>query len=372
VSIADAFASFPRAPGELAAVVPPTELVLAPGDVEETAAILETASDLRARVLVWGGGTHQGIGHRVEPDVVISTAALDRIVAWEPDDLTLVVEGGVTVAAVEAMLAERGQTAALPEWGGPATVGGVVAAAISGYRRHRYGPTRDRLLEATIVTGDGRVVRGGGRVVKNVTGYDIPRLVAGSFGSLGVIVSVCFKLWPLAERRATVTVDDAERALQTLFRPVAVLETRDGVSVYLAGTEAEVQSEAERVDGVATEGFAWPDPPQGETVWSLRVPPALVSEGIGRLPADWVFVAEHGVGHLRCAGRFDAAAVAELRGWAEEAGGALVLEHAEDQSVYERLDPWGTPPSGMALQRRLMAAFDPAHILAPGRLPGGR
>ncbi|NIR39303.1 MAG: FAD-binding protein, partial [Gemmatimonadetes bacterium] len=93
-----------------------------------------------------------------------------RVVDWQPDDLTVVVEAGVTVGTLESMLAERGQTALLPEWGPEATVGGVVAAGISGYRRARLGPTRDRVLEVTIVTGDGRVVRGGGRVVKNVSG----------------------------------------------------------------------------------------------------------------------------------------------------------------------------------------------------------
>ncbi len=372
MSVADAFRSFTRASAELAAVVPPAETVLAPSGVDELAAVMQAASDVRARVLVWGGGTHQGIGHRVAPDIVVSTSAFDRVVAWEPDDLTLVVEAGAKVDTVEAMLADRGQTAALPEWGGPATVGGIVAAAISGYRRLRYGPTRDRLLEVTIVTGDGRVVRGGGRVVKNVTGYDLPRLVAGSFGSLGVVVSVCFKLWPLSGGSATVAVDDPVRAAETLFRPVALLETPDGAYAYLAGTEAEVRSEAERVGGAVTEGFVWPDPPSGETVWSLRVPPALVPDGIGRLPAGWSFVAEHGVGHIRCAGRFDPEAVAELRGWAEEMGGAFVLEDADDDRIYETVDPWGTPPTGLTLQRRLMAAFDPAHVLVPGRLPGGR
>ncbi len=366
-----AFEGFTRATAEQAEGVTPAEVVLAPADIEELAAVMAAATEGRARVLVWGGGTHQGIGGRVEPDVVVLTTGLDRVVAWEPEDLTLVVEAGVPVARVETMLAEKNQTAALCEWDGPATVGGVVAAGISGYRRHRYGPTRDRMLETTIVTGDGRIVRGGGRVVKNVTGYDLPRLVTGSFGALGVIVSVCFKLWPLPESSATVAVDDPGRAAEVLFRPVALLETPHGAYTYLAGTEAEVASEAERVGGAVTAGFTWPDPPDGETVWSLRTPPALVTEAIERLPEGWDFVAEHGVGHVRCAGPFDAEAAKELRGWAEEVGGAFVLERADDVTLYAGFDPWGTPPPGLTLQRRLMAAFDPAHVLAPGRLPGG-
>ena len=147
-----------------------------------------------------------GIGHRFDPDLILSTARLDRIIAWEPDDLTVVVEAGVTVEDLEEMLAGKGQTALLSEQPGPATVGGAVAAAISGWRRFRYGPLRDRVLEVTLVTSDGRVVTAGGRLVKNVTGYDIPRLAAGSFGSLGLIARVCLKLWPLPAACATVRV----------------------------------------------------------------------------------------------------------------------------------------------------------------------
>jgi FAD/FMN-containing dehydrogenase len=182
---------------------PEAEWIIAPETTEQLIPVLQQASDHQLKVLVWGGGTHQGFGYRLDPDIVIATARLDRTIAWEPDDLTVVVEGGVRLQATEIMLADRGQTTALPEHAGEATIGGVVAAGVSGFRRARYGPTRDRVLEVTVVTGDGRLVRGGGRVVKNVTGYDLPRLITGSLGSLGVIVSVCLKLWPMAERSVT-------------------------------------------------------------------------------------------------------------------------------------------------------------------------
>ena len=165
--------------------------------------MLTAASTDRTAVLLWGGGTHQGIGGRVSPGVVLATSRLDRIVSWEPEDLTVVVEAGVRIGDLDDLLAEKGQSAVLPETMPDATVGGVVAGGISGYRRARYGPTRDRVLEVTLVTGDGRIVTGGGQVVKNVSGYDLPRLATASFGGLGLVGRVCLKLWPAPPARFT-------------------------------------------------------------------------------------------------------------------------------------------------------------------------
>lgn len=362
---------FPAAPDEVLEGVPPAERVLAPDSVEEAARMLEAASDARARVLLWGGGTHQGYGARVEPDVVVVTTRLDRVLAWEPDDLTLVVEAGARVAAVEEMLAARRQTAVLPEAPGDATVGGVVAAGVSGYRRARYGPTRDRMLEVTLATGDGRVVRGGGRVVKNVTGYDLPRLATGSLGALGMIGAVCLKLWPLPEASATMRVDDPQRAWRVLYRPLAVLETPAGSFAFLAGTRAEVESQAAAAGGEPSEGLHWPPQPQGRLRWSLRVPPADTAAAVERLPGDWSFVAQHGVGVVECASPGEELEAAlELRAWAESRGGGLVLAEAP-AGVYDQVDPWGAPPPALHLQRRVVAAFDPLRVVNPGRLPGG-
>ena len=186
-----------------------------PGSVEELAETLSHASSERRTVLLWGGGTHQGYGYPLSADLVVFTDGLTSFVDWEPDDLTVVVEGGMTVASLEARLATRGQSAILAEVPEAGTVGGALAAGISGYRRGRFGPTRDRILEVTLVTGDGRVVRAGGRVVKNVTGYDLARLAVGSFGRLGVIVSACLKLWPLPRASATVRATGAKRSTQS-------------------------------------------------------------------------------------------------------------------------------------------------------------
>ncbi|MDX1692094.1 MAG: FAD-binding oxidoreductase [Acidimicrobiia bacterium] len=345
---------------------PEADLVAAPTDADELARLLDFASEHGLTVLPWGAGTHQGFGGRVDPDIVVSTAGFGEIVDWQPEDLTAVVGAGVALGELDDRLTDRRQSAVLPETSRDATVGGVVAAGVSGWRRLRYGPTRDRMLEVTLVTGDGRIVRGGARVVKNVTGYDLPRLLTGSLGSLGVITSVCLKLWPLPERTVTVVVDDPVSAAATAFRPLAVLETRDRSSVHLAGTAAEVDAQSSALGGEVLEGSVWPDGPDGECVVRVRVPPADLPRFVERLSGP--FVAAHGVGEIVAAVGPDE--IAELRSDAEAAGGSVVVERAPEP-VYDEIDPWGTAPATLPLQRRIKGAFDPVGVMVPGRLPGG-
>jgi glycolate oxidase FAD binding subunit len=351
---------------------PDARWAVAPDTLEAVADVLAAAAAAPLRVLVWGGGTHQGMGYRVDPDVVLVTRRLDRVVDWQPDDLTLVVEGGLGVAALDDLLAERSQTAVLPEQPGAATVGGAVAAAASTRRRLRYGPIRDRMLEATVVTGDGRVVTAGGRVVKNVSGFDIPRLVTGSFGALGVIGRVCLKLWPGPGATATVAVDDPGVALATAYRPAAVLETEGGTKVFLEGTQAEVEAQAVDLGGAAAPGHAWPAPVEAPWRLVVRVPRAQTAAAVERVRALGAsrFVAAHGVGEVEVGfGDVAVDGLAGLRAWSEELGGALVVASRPDGGAF--FDPWGTPPPSIELARRVKAAFDPAGIMNPGRLPGG-
>jgi glycolate oxidase FAD binding subunit len=338
----------------------------APGDVEALASILRSATEQSAVVQIVGGGTRQGYGSPLAPDVVVDMSAMSGIEEWDPDDLTVTVGAGTPVAELETTLSARSQTAVLPEVPGRSTVGGVVSAGVSSLRRARLLGTRERMLEVTLVTGDGRVVRAGGRVVKNVTGYDLPRLVVGAFGSLGVIASVCLKLWSTPSVSATVTVGNLDR-LSTVTRPLAVLEANDSTRVFLWGTPEEVTAAAARLAGEVVQGHRWPADPDGVFRWSLRVPPALTSEAVKRMPPDWRYLAVHGAGDIR-ASSGDAIGAAALRVWAEGAGGALVVVAAPEGDA--GIDPWGTPPPGLDLQRRLVAQFDPGRIINPGRLPG--
>lgn len=347
---------------------PPSDFTVAPTTGGEAAALLEFAARNRMKVLFWGGGTHQGYGHPVEPDLVMATTGMDRVLDWQAEDLTIAVEPGLLVSQLDAMLEQRGQTAVLPENSLGATVGGVVAAGLSGWRRLRYGPTRDRVLEVELATGDGRLVRGGGRLVKNVTGYDLPRLVTGSYGSLGLIVSVCLKLWPLTAERAMLEVTDPEHALRRAYRPHAVIETNETTTVYLAGTREEIAAQAKRIGGTLVPGHRWPPPLPGSWEVSLRIPPAVMSDFVDRIrKLGLTFQAAHGTGEILFVVA-DTGELAGIREAAEGRGGSLVVSRAPNAAG---LDPWGSPPGSCELQRRVKMAFDPVGAANPGILPGG-
>ncbi|MDP9330699.1 MAG: FAD-binding oxidoreductase, partial [Actinomycetota bacterium] len=164
----------------------------------DVADAMRTASSDGTRVLVVGGRQHLDRGNAVPVDAELWTTQLDRVVAYDPQELIAVVEAGMRCGDFATMLAEHQQ-----EWPvdapADATVGGVIAAGVSSPRRLRVGHIRDTVVELELVTGDGRLVRSGARTVKNVTGYDIHRLATGSLGTLGVIVQVAVKVRPLPE-----------------------------------------------------------------------------------------------------------------------------------------------------------------------------
>ena len=347
---------------------PADAMAVAPPDLDSIAEVLRWASLEGRPVLPWGSGTRMGPHVGESPEIILMTSELARVVDYQPDDLTLVVESGALVGDIEAMLAERNQSAVMDETPGASTIGGMVASGASGYRRLRYGPTRDRILETTVATGDGRVITAGGRVVKNVTGYDIPRLMSGSLGSLGVIGQICLKLWPVPESSATLQLDPADA--RALYRPLAVIETEHGATAYLAGTAQEIRGQAAAVGAEVTKGLAWPQRLEQASQIELRVPSPLVAAAVSQVRAVGAaaFRAQHGVGII-AAGFADWSdeRLAALRTWAESNGGAAVVVASPTSAV----DRWGAAPASAELQRRVKQAFDPRRIMVPGRLPGG-
>lgn len=341
-----------------------------PTSVDEMAELYRELDDAGTTTVVVGAGTHQRIGHPVMPEVAVSTAGLDRVISHEPEDLTLTLEAGVTLAEIDELLARYRQTAALAETMPEATIGGVIAAGLSGYRRNRFGPTRDRILEVTLVTGDGRVVTGGARVVKNVSGYDIPRIACGSFGSLGVVTSVCLKLWPLPEASATVHIESTD-VLASVHRPLAVIEQPSGIRMYLQGAGPQVESAAS-VGVIESDALVWPSLEDHDLVVELRVPPSLVAEAIGRVEGLGHYIAQHQVGIVSVGvDEPDPDALGELRRWCESVDGALVvIDHGGSADSEPPIEPWGAAPPALALQRRIIAGFDPHRIVNRGRLPG--
>ena len=174
------------------------EAVVFPGSREEVGGVLVAAAGAGVPVTPWGGGTRISVGMPpARPGIVLSLKRLDRLVEHEPADLTATAEAGMTLAAFQAALGQRGQWLSLdPPNAREGTLGGILASNASGPRRHLYGTARDLLIGLTMVLADGSIVRGGGKVVKNVAGYDLPKLAIGSFGTLGVIVEATVKLRP--------------------------------------------------------------------------------------------------------------------------------------------------------------------------------
>ena len=198
--------------------------VARPASPEEAAAVMRVAARDRLAVVPWGGGV--GLAHAAAParyDLALDLAALDGIAAYEPDDLTITAGGGTTLAALRAAVAAHGQELPLEAPRAErATLGGVLAANASGPRRLRFGAPRDRVLGGRFLLGDGTLVRSGGRVVKNVAGYALHRLLCGSRGGLGVLLEATVKLEPAPARRAALLFGAGPRTLADAARWVAL------------------------------------------------------------------------------------------------------------------------------------------------------
>ena len=198
-------------------------LVITPRTAAAVAATLEWAAARRLSVVMRGQGSKLGWGARSGPiDVVLDMSRLDRIVDCQPGDLTVTVEAGIRLQDLNRHLASHGQWLALdPPFADRATIGGLIATNDSGPHRHRFGTPRDLVIGIQLATTDGQLSKAGGRVVKNVAGYDLSKIVSGSFGTLAAIVSATFKLAPLPGASATVVVD--RLSIDRLFEVVTAM-----------------------------------------------------------------------------------------------------------------------------------------------------
>ena len=198
-------------------------MVIEPETEQALAAALKHASDHQQTVFIRGAGTKRDWGRPASrADVVIDTRRLHRLVAHQHGDLTATVEAGAPLGEVNDALARRGQWLPLdPPFADRATIGGILATNDSGPLRHRYGTPRDLVIGVRVATADGMVAKAGGQVVKNVAGYDLSKLVTGSFGSLVAIVSATFKLAPLPRASKTIVISTPD--LQTLGEIVSVV-----------------------------------------------------------------------------------------------------------------------------------------------------
>jgi glycolate oxidase FAD binding subunit len=398
--------------------------VATPTSVAGVSRVLAVASAEGLAVVPAGRGVRLGWGavpRRV--DVLLSLACLDRILAHEPADLTLSVEAGATVAAVNAALGAFGQFVPLdPAHPEASTIGGLIATGAAGPYRARYGTLRDLLLGVTVVKADGTVVKGGGRVVKNVSGYDVPKLYVGALGTLGVVVEANLRLHPRpAEERSWVfgfgsleaAVDAATRvrdtavvlsrcqfldagALRALGEPAppaaALAVTIGSVPEAVADQARRVAeicaaSGAEAIEVPAADAWwrqvaevPWPRDPEASLVLRIGTRPTDVAKALRAVEAAApgegrraTAEAANGVLHVSIDGVDPGRVgglVARIRAGMAELGGTCAVEHAP-AAAKASLDVWGDVGPALPLMRRLKAELDPAGVLNPGRYVGG-
>jgi glycolate oxidase FAD binding subunit len=392
-------------PGEAIDGVTP-RLVAEPTSGAACAAALAAAAAGRLSTVIRGGGTKSGWGRPVDAvDLVVSTKSLADLLVHRDGDLTATVGAGVPLARLNTTLAARGQWLPLDSAFAGTTVGGALATNDSGPLRHRFGTPRDLLIGITLALTDGRVVKAGGTVVKNVAGYDLGKLVTGSYGALAAIVDATFKLLPLPHASATlraVYTDPAPLAadaaaigagqLEPLAFDVRAAETPDGprwtLLVRFASSPAAVSAQLEAaralVHGDTTalreglearawaEQVAWPWEDGAAVVRCSWLPSELgavlarVRELRGECGVALSGRIATGSGLLRLAGP-DPAVANAIHHLRDEGSLAHVVVLRGSRALRTQVDVWGAAPSASAAA--LKRALDPTGILNAGRGP---
>lgn len=354
--------------------------IIEPKSAREVADALADANARGRLVAPRGGGSKMEWGNPpARTDVVLSTAGLNRIIEHAWADMTVTVEAGCTVAHLQETLAQHGQRLAIDVlWPERATVGGILATNDSGALRLRFGSLRDLIIGMTVALPDGTIAMSGGKVVKNVAGYDLPKLMTGALGTLGVITQAVFRLHPIPHHAHTLTAQlPTAEAAQALMLAIQDSQLAHGalqfrteagsVDVLLEGTEAGIQSQESALQKMApfTEGSAsmwnarqelWPS----AAIAKVSVLPSQIAETLKQLNPTRAVVQANGIGYATLSG--DPAAARRI---VEAKGGSLVL------LTPSSLDAWGTPGDTLPLMRAVKQQFDPSAILNRGRFVGG-
>ena len=366
---------------------------VAPESVDELVVALRDTEARGTKVGIVGAGSKATWGGVQQPvDVVLNTTALTGVVEYAPGDLVVTVRAGTPLEQLQAELEPHNQWLALDPPQVHTTIGGLLATATSGPHRLRYGTPRDQLIGIHVALADGTLAKSGGKVVKNVAGYDLGKLFTGSFGTLGVIVSATFKLQPRPPARRFVTVrttapGEAWAALTTISAaPSAVEWCADEVHVLVEAAPSAVDAIATAVAGVlgtsavseqTPPGFGLP--PWGPHHVAIKMTHRLsgtdaVLTAANRILDGAQTVVQVGSGVMLFGwepGRADdaAAIIGELRAVAASYDGTAVIVDAPDQ-IKHAVDVWG-PIQGLALMHRIKDQFDPDHRLNPGRFVDG-
>jgi len=393
-----------EAPDSVAGCSP--ALIVEPANEAEIAQVLACADATGVVVIPRGGGTKLEWGNPpTRADLILSLTRLDQVVEHAWADLTVTVEAGCTLARLQETLASHGQRLALdPMWPEQATVGGILATNDSGALRLRYGGLRDLVIGITLALPDGTLARSGGKVVKNVAGYDLPKLATGALGTLGVIIQATFRLHPLPQNTRTLSARVADAAAAQSLS-LAIQDSKLGHSslqvraspgsfeldVLLEGTEAGLQAQESSFRAMAAStgqivlGSAepWGARQQlwsadGAAIAKLSVLPTSIAATLERIESlaagaglRWgaVFQAT-GIGYTSFEGSPAAQSriLQQLRDRAQQGGGSLVVVR---QPSDDPIEAWGEPGDAVPLMRAVKQQLDPNQTLNPGRFMGG-
>ncbi len=385
-------------------------IVAAPGDTQQISEILRFVNANGLSVTPIGSGTKLGWGNQVAAGVQLSLKRLHilREHAWQ--DMTCTVEAGCSWAAMQAELQQHGQMVALdPLWPGRATVGGIVATNDSGPLRLKFGGLRDLIIGMTIVLADGTIAKTGGKVVKNVAGYDLHKLMTGSFGTLGVITEVNFRLHPVEEYARTWTVVVADVALPDASHFAAPLRAlmnsqitpssvqlrvskhESALDIRIAAVPECLDEYAARIQSIFGQLAVIES---GEAVWQARQQLFDMNDAVVlkvSLPASEICAVSSVLLQWAADGELDIATVAQatglmtvalnpgadaaialverLRARLVDFGGSLVALQVPD-SLRGRIDVWDCNSDALPLMREIKRRFDANRILNPGRFVG--
>ena len=384
--------------------------VVEPATAQELAQSLAVCNNAGLTVVARGGGTKIDWGNPPRLlDVLLSTRRLDHIIEHAAGDMTATVQAGCTIATFQETLAKNGQRLAVDvHWPAQATVGGVLAANDSGMLRHAFGPLRDSLIGITVALADGTLARSGGKVVKNVAGYDLPKLFIGSFGTLGVIVEATFRLYPLPHATRTIGYEFPDvaalgRAMEDLR---ACAQLASGIQFELANdAPPKLRIRVEALAGALDEKCAQInakvsasgriiedslEPLQlreslfeglNASVCKISVPSsnwAAIAARISELAASstvhWKLVGQAmGVGLLSLRNQDTtilSSLITDVRRDCAAVGGHLVILRAP-AAVKTEMNVWGNAGDAVPVMHAIKRQFDPKQILSPGRFVGG-
>jgi glycolate oxidase FAD binding subunit len=385
------------------------ELHIEPANETELSRVLQYANQNGLQVSPRGGGTKADWGLNPQSiELMVSTARFSRILEHAPGDMTVTVESGVTISQLQNALLQHRQRLALdPLWPDRATVAGVIATNDTGALRIRYGGVRDLIIGLTVVLPDGVTAMSGGKVVKNVAGYDLPKLMTGAFGTLGFITKAVFRLHPMSESTQTLTFSfiDRERAnkfMLAITDSVVVptgLQLRTSstgetfVDIRIDGIAAGIEAQTNAVLKLAT--AAKPSQPTNapwlarEQLWhnsdsavicKLSMLPTQLSataefarEALSD-NADWsLLMHSTGLAYLRvdaadCTQLADC--ISSIRAFLAPTGGTAVVLKAP-VALRQQVDVWGDPGTALPLMKRIKHQFDPRGVLNRGRFVGG-